>query len=109
MIIDFNAIPERTAPGMHGGTGELTAKMYMDPQRKIIPCRIHPGGSIGLHSHDTSDDVNYVLYGTGVAICDGVEEPLFTDVCHICPKGSSHAIKNTGETDLVLLTIVTER
>ena len=109
MVIDFNAIPEHTGPCMNSGTGELTAKMYMDPQRKVIPCRIHAGGSIGLHSHDTSDDINYVLYGTGVAVCDGIEEPLHTDVCHICPKGSSHMIKNTGETDLVLLTVVVER
>ena len=109
MKIDFNTIPERTVPCMHGDAGEMTAKMYMDPQRKIIPCRIHAGGCIGLHAHDTSDDINYVLYGTGVAVCDGVEEMLSTDVCHICPKGSSHMIKNTGETDLVLLTVVTER
>lgn len=109
MIIDFNAIPENTAPCPHGGEGECTAKTYSDPQRKIIPCRIHAGGSIGLHSHDSSEEICYVLYGNGIAVCDGIEEPLYTDTCHICPKGASHAIKNTGMTDLVLLTVITER
>lgn len=39
----------------------ITAKMYKDAQDKIIPCVIHKGGSIGVHKHETSDDINYVL------------------------------------------------
>ncbi len=30
MLIDFNSIKETTIPGMNHGTGEMTAKMYMD-------------------------------------------------------------------------------
>lgn len=52
----------------------MTAKMYMGEQGKIIPCFIHAGGSIGLHKHETSDDINYVMSGSGKAICDGKEE-----------------------------------
>lgn len=76
---------------------------------KSIRCAIHAGGSIGLHKHETSDDVNYVLSGTGKAICDGKEESLAPGTCHICKKGSEHSIVNTGEEDLVLLTVVIER
>lgn len=109
MLIDFHKIPERRGPGMNGGTGEITAKMHMDGEGKIIPCRIHPGGSIGLHFHPTSDDINYILSGTGKAICDGQEERLTAGVCHICKKGSEHSIINTGEDDLVMITVVVER
>lgn len=109
MRIDFNEINEVTVPGMNGGTGEMSARMHMSERGKIIPCRIHPGGSIGAHRHETSDDINYVLSGTGVATCDGVEEPLSAGVCHVCPKGSEHAIVNTGDDDLCLLTVVVER
>ena len=28
------------------------------------------GGYIGLHTQSTSDDINYVISGTGKAICD---------------------------------------
>ena len=49
----------------------MTAKMYMDAQGKIIPCAIHKGGSIGVHGHEASDDINYVLSGNGKATCDG--------------------------------------
>ncbi len=109
MLINFNELASRTAPGMNGGTGEMTARMYMDEQGRIITCSIHPGGSIGLHKHTTSDDINYIISGTGMAICDGEEEPLSAGCCHICKKGSAHSIINMGEDDLVMLTVVVER
>ncbi|HJD23970.1 MAG TPA: cupin domain-containing protein [Firmicutes bacterium] len=109
MRIDFNAINEVTVPGMNGGAGQMSAKMHMGEHGKIIPCKIHPGGSIGVHKHETSDDINYVISGAGVAVCDGQEEPLAPGVCHVCPKGSEHAIRNSGDEDLCLLTVVVER
>ena len=96
-------------PGMNNGTGTMSARMYMDEYGKIIPCTIHPGGSIGIHRHETSDDINYILSGTGKAICDGEEEVLSAGTCHICRKGSEHSIANTGDEDLVMLTVVEER
>lgn len=109
MRIDFNAMQAHRMPGMNGGTGEMTAKLFAHEHGKVITCAIHAGGSIGLHTHKTSDDINFVLSGTGVAVCDGQEEPLEAGVCHICPKGSAHSIANTGSDDLLLLTIVSER
>lgn len=109
MLIDFNEIKEMTIPGMNGGTGTMSAKLFVDEQGKIIRTEIHPGGSIGLHRHETSDDINYVLSGTGKAVCDGQEEFLKSGTCHICPKSSEHSISNTGEEDLVMLTVVVER
>lgn len=108
MLIDFNQKEEITIPGMNNGTGTMTSKIYMGDQGKVIPCSIHPGGSIGLHKHETSDDINYVLSGKGKAICDGQEEILSVGTCHICKKGSVHSIVNTADEDLVLLTIVVE-
>lgn len=109
MLIDFNAIKEITIPGMNGGTGMMSAKMFIDEQGKIIFTKIHSGGSIGLHKHETSDDINYVISGRGKAVCDGKEEMLSEGICHICKKGSEHSITNTGSDDLVLLTVVVER
>ena len=106
MIIDFNIINEMTIPGMNGGTGEMTCRMFNDEKYRIIPTAIHPGGSIGVHTQNSGDDLNYIISGTGKAICDGVEEELKPGVMHICPKGSEHSIINTGNNDLVMLTIV---
>ncbi len=109
MLVNFNGQEGKTMPGMHNGTGEMSAKMFMDNGGKIILCRIHKGGSIGMHSHPTSDDINHVISGIGKAVCDGVEEPLAAGNCHVCKKGSEHSIINTGDEDLVLLTVVVER
>ena len=105
MRIDFNQIQEMTMPCRNQGTGEMSARFYAGEGGKLISCRIHPGGSIGLHSHPSSDDLHFVLMGTGVAIGDGEEELLEPGVCHICKKGSAHSIQNTGPGDLVLLTV----
>lgn len=109
MLINFNGIKEITIPGMNGGTGEMSARMYMGTNGKIIPSRLHAGASIGMHKHETSDDINYILSGTGKAICDGEEEILTAGTCHICKKGSAHSIMNTGNDDLIMLTVVVER
>ena len=106
MIIDFNDIQEVTIPCMNNGEGMMTVRMYNDESYRIIPTTIHPGGKIGLHTQSSGDDLNYILSGNGKAVCDGVEEALNPGVLHICPKGSQHTIINTGETDLVMLTIV---
>lgn len=51
MIIDFNEMQEMRIPCMNNGTGEMSAKMFMDDGGKVIHCSIHKGGSIGIHKH----------------------------------------------------------
>ena len=109
MKIDFNELQEMTIPGMDGGTGTMTFRMYNDERYRIIPTALHPGGSIGVHVQNSGDEMNYILSGVGKAVCDGAEEALKPGVMHICPKGSAHSIVNTGGEDLVFLTIVAKR
>ncbi len=109
MLIDFNEIEEMTIPGMNNGTGTMSVRMYNDEKYRIVPTTIHPGGSIGIHSQTSGDDMNYILSGIGKAVCDGTEEELKPGVMHICPKGSKHSIINTGDEDLVMFTIVAAR
>ena len=109
MLIDFKTITPMTIPGMNGGTGTMMAQMYDDDSYRIIPTTIHPGGSIGSHKQESGDDLNYILSGSGKAVCDGVEEELKPGVLHICPKGSEHSIINTGDEDLVMLTVVMKK
>ena len=83
--------------------------MYNDDQYRIIKTAIRPGGHIAVHRQDSGDDMNYIIRGTGVAICDGVEEELKPGVMYICPQGSKHSILNTGDADLEMLTIVVKK
>ena len=56
---------------MNDVTGEISSQMYMNENKKIIPFKIHVGGSIGMHVSSTSDDI--IIYGKGKAICDSKE------------------------------------
>ena len=87
MRIDFNQLDEATIPGMNGGAGTLSVRMFNDDAYRIISTSIHPGGSIGVHVQESGDDLNYVISGVGLAVCDGIEEPLASGVMHICPQG----------------------
>lgn len=42
MLIDFNETKEITIPGMNGGTGTMSARVFMDEQGKIIPTKFIP-------------------------------------------------------------------
>lgn len=63
MLIDFNKMQGRSMPCMNNGTGEMSAKMFLDGDERIILCRIHRGGSIGLHTQESGDDINYSRAG----------------------------------------------
>lgn len=109
MLISFDALKEVTIPHLNGGEGAVSAKMFADGANKIMLSRLPIGASIGLHRHESSSEINYVLQGTGLAVCDGQEEPLGPGSCQYCPKGSSHSIANTGSEVLVLVTVVPEQ
>lgn len=106
MLIDFSQIEEVVVPNMNGGEGSVAARMVVNDAGRFIECRILPGSSIGEHEQQSGSDVNFVVSGQGHAICDGEREELVAGVCHVCPKGSRHAIFNDGEEDLVLWTVV---
>ena len=108
MMIDFNALPTATIPHLNGGEGAVTAAMFLDGSGKIMKSVLPQGASIGMHTHVTSYELNYVISGNGKAVCDGKEEILTAGACHYCPIGASHSIVNTGAEDLVLLTVVPE-
>jgi mannose-6-phosphate isomerase-like protein (cupin superfamily) len=108
MTIDFTKIEIRTFTAHHGGAGDLVALVHSGEFGSVMPCRLQPGASVGPHGHEGME-IMYVLYGFGTAVCDGVEEPLFTDVCHVCPPGSEHSIVNTGEVELVMLAVTVNK
>ena len=109
MLIDFNAIPETVIPKMRGGEKEVRAHMYVDNLGKIMKGKLIPGATIGMHTHETSREVIYILSGVGKVLCEGVYEPLAPGACHYCPKGTAHSLINDSDGDLEFLAIVPEQ
>lgn len=106
MLIDFKELKDVSIANLNGGNGEVVSKMFFDGNNRIMISRLPKGVSIGAHTHTEGGDINYVLSGSGTAVCNGKEEKLVPGVCHYCPRGSEHSILNTGDEDLVLFTAV---
>lgn len=109
MIIDVKNLPVVSIPNLNGGVGEIKAQMFSDANGKVMTSLIPAGCSIGLHKHITSSEYNYILMGSGKAICDGKEERLTAGIWHYCPVGSEHSIINDSNADMMLLTVVAEK
>ena len=80
--------------------------MIEDAEQKGL---LKPGATIGMHTHETSSEVIYILSGVGKVLCEGVYEPLAPGACHYCPKGTAHSLINDSDGDLEFLAIVPEQ
>ena len=109
MLIKLNEMEEKVMPAFYGGEGALCAKLYTDGTNKMLRGRLAPGSTIGLHTHETSMEVIFILSGHGKSICDGKEEILTAGDCHYCPKGSEHCLINTGAEDLLFYAVVAQQ
>ena len=109
MLIDFNGIPETVVPHMRGGEKEVILRKYQDERGKIMRGKLIPGATIGLHGHESSSEVIYILSGTGKVLYEGEYEPLTPGACHYCPKGKGHSLLNDRDADLEFLAIIPEQ
>jgi len=106
MLIDFSNMEEQVIPGFLGGEGTFRARMRVDELGKIMRAALEPGSSIGLHTHETSSEIVYILSGTGKVKAEGGEEPLKAGDCHYCPKGQAHSLINNSGGPLEFFAVV---
>ena len=109
MLIKLNEMEEKELKAFYGGEGALCAKLYTDGQNKILRGRLAVGSTVGLHTHETSAEIIFILSGKGNSVCDGKEEFLSAGDCHYCPKGSEHCLINAGEEDLIFYAVVPQQ
>ena len=108
-MLNFNTMAETVLPCFKDGEGDTAAKMYVDDLNRIMQGRLAPGCSIGLHVHDTSSEIIFILSGTGTAILDAQEEILPPGTCHYCPKGHAHTLINRGAEDLIFYAVIPQQ
>ena len=106
MKVEFGAMEETAIPGVKGGEGVTHARMFADGCNRIMRGRLEPGCSIGLHTHEGSSEIVYVLSGTGKALYGGGEERLAPGDCHYCPEGHAHSLINDGTQTLEFFAVV---
>ena len=113
MIIKFDDSNLCTLPNFKGGEKEFKANMFFDGTNRIFKGRLIPGATIGMHTHDDSCEVIFILEGRGTIIERelGAETetvaPVSAGDCLYCPKGYSHSLQNTAdEGDLIFYAVV---
>ena len=108
-MLKFQEMPDTVLEHFKGGEGSTVTKMFVDDLNRIFLGRLQPGCSIGMHIHDTSSEVIYVLEGEGTTVLDGVTEVLRPGDCSYCKKGSTHTLMNKGQQDLVFFAVVPQQ
>ena len=103
MIIDFRKMDITVLPNFKGGEKEFAANMFFDGTNRIFKGKLVPGATIGMHTHEDSCEVIFVLEGCGSIVEKepGAEKETVSPVkagdCLYCPKGHSHSLMNTAE------------
>ena len=116
MIIDFSKMDVTVLPNFKGGEKEFAANMFFDGTNRIFKGVLVPGATIGMHTHDDSCEVIFILEGSGtiLEIEPGSSEekvaPVSAGDCLYCPKGHTHSLRNTSsDCDLVFYAVVPQQ
>ena len=109
MIIDFNSIQQQSIANFKGGEKAYDVRMFTDPANKIMKGHLEPGASIGMHTHDTSSEIIFIIQGHGSVIDDGEKKPVKAGDCLYCPKGHTHSLINDSQEGLDFYAVVPEQ
>lgn len=116
MTIKFDEMDTTVLPEFKGGKKELAANMFFDGTNRIFKGRLVPGATIGMHVHEDSCEVIFILEGKGTIIEKGpdTDESTTRSVtsgdCLYCPKNHAHSLQNTSnEGDLLFYAVVAQQ
>ncbi|PJL14574.1 rhamnogalacturonan acetylesterase [Stenotrophomonas maltophilia] len=98
----------RAQPGPHGGAGPTTVyPFFADAQGLPFVLRkrvLHKGAGIGLHPQH-KDEIYYIVSGRGSYVLDGKQHDVRAGHALLTRTGSSHALQQAGDEDLVVLLV----
>jgi len=105
-VIEHDSTIAKSEPGPHNGGGQSTAYSFFAhaPQLGLVFRKraLHTGAAIGYHRQD-EDEIYYVVSGTGVLTLNGVESIVGPGTAILTRPGSSHALRQQGSEDLVII------
>ena len=105
-MIDFDLIEEKEEISFKGGVGSAFLKKQDDGLNRIMKIRLEQGSSIGLHRHEDSSEIIYILSGKATVTTDGITETVPSGCVSYCKKGSEHTVKNEEKSDLIFFAVV---
>ncbi len=99
--------------GLRDGSGDafiFPSESPLDegPIRMASRIELAPGASIGLHLHHQDEEVYAIISGEGLYGFDGGECRAKTGDIFVTKKGSSHSLKNNGNSPLIFFAVVAQ-
>ena len=105
-VIEHDSLVAVSEPGTHRGGGMTTGYSFFKKVRDLpLVFRkraLHPGSGIGHHEQH-EDEIYYVLSGQGELTLDGERRVIGPGTAVLTRPGSSHALKQMGSEDLVII------
>lgn len=92
--------------GVHGGRGILRWKRFVTGLMlhadwdSFEHCRVEPGGVVGDHVHSRTEEIYFIVRGSGVMSYDGEHFEIRPGDLIMTPLNGRHGIANTGEDTL---------
>jgi mannose-6-phosphate isomerase-like protein (cupin superfamily) len=105
-VIEQDADVAVEQPGPHDGGGMTTGHSFFenvagleyDFKKRVL----HPGSGIGPHEQ-TQDEIYYVLSGRGVYTMNDATIEVAPGMALLTRTGGTHAMRQVGDDDLVLI------
>ena len=97
---------------MRGGNGSVTIRHYFDKadfkanMRLCAHMTLPPESSIGLHAHETEDEVYIVLRGTGILDDTRTRTRVNSGDAILTGRGESHSIRNDGNENMEIIAMI---
>jgi mannose-6-phosphate isomerase-like protein (cupin superfamily) len=102
-IIDIDDVPGRhiDTPGMTRTIKDILATDKMTTHLGVVP----PGQSTSEHSHPFSEEIVYIVKGSGRCRVGEQTGELRVNCLLFVPEGVPHQYTNTGSEDLILFVV----
>lgn len=100
-----------TVYGVHGTEGVSRWKCLarrgdlFGPWEAVEWAWLPPGGISGEHVHSRTEELYFIVSGTGMMIIDGQEYPVTVGDLILTTLGTRHGLHNVGEQELSWLVI----
>ncbi|MEU8959516.1 cupin domain-containing protein [Streptomyces sp. NPDC048518] len=97
--------------GVHGTTGVTRWKALASGAdlrggwEAVEWACVPPGGVSGEHRHTRTEEIYFILSGTGEIYLDGTAHPIAPGTLLLTGLGTVHGLRNTGDCDLAWLVI----
>jgi mannose-6-phosphate isomerase-like protein (cupin superfamily) len=96
-----------------GGKGSIEVIRVVQPEQTYTKhvqtfgkVTINPGNSVGLHAHDTNEEIYYVLKGKALFNDNGTEKELLPGDAALTGGGGTHSIEALGSEPLEFIGVI---